>query len=257
MLRYSDDDFLTKADYSIDFMLFDTRQAPDSDNYDVKVKMLMRNLSSTAGASEKRYGVGRTAAPENHTLYGYVDCTRDIDGDSCSGCLLAAISAINSCCLGRWAGWIATPTCNIQFNMDAVDHEDWLNGPPYVDTDTDNNPAPALALPPTTANDGGGGGGFTVKIAVFLTVGIVVLASAVVGVAVTRRKREKVKKGGSGIEEEESDQEIMREGIGTRNFVYDLDVLVAATDNFCLQNQLAAGGFGTVYKVLLMFFYCY
>ena len=250
MLRYSYDDFLNKADNSIHFTLVDGRQAPDSDAYDVKVSMLMRNLSSTAGASEKRYAVGRTAIPENLTVYGYVDCTRDIDGDSCSRCLLAATRNIKFCCLGRWAAWIATPTCNIQFDMDPV-HDDWFNGPPYVDTDTDTTPPSSQALPPTTANDGGGGGGLTIKIAVTLTVGIVVLAAAVMGVSVMRRKRERVKKGDSGIGEEDSDEEeAMREKIGTRNFVYDFDVLVTATDNFCLLNRLGVGGFGTVYKVL-------
>ena len=252
MLRYSGYYFVNKTDYTIAFTLYDTRHAPDPDAYDVKVKMLMRNLSSTAGASEKRYAVGRTAAPENLTLYGYVDCTRDIDGDSCSGCLLAATSAINSCCLGQWAGWIATPTCNIQFNMDPV-HEDWVNGP-YVNTDT----TPALASSPTTepvmgpAGNGAGGGGLAIKISVILTVGTVVLVAVVLGVAMKWRKRERVEKGGSGISDEDNDQEIMRERIGTRNFIYDLDALVAATDNFCLANRLGAGGFGTVYKVFLI-----
>lgn len=254
MLRYSGDYFVNKTDYTIAFMLYDTRHAPDPDAYDLKVKMLMRNLSYTASASEKRYAVGRTAAPQNRTLYGYVDCTRDIDGDSCGGCLLAATSAIKSCCLGQWAGWIATPTCNIQFNMDPV-HEDWVNGP-YVNTDT--APASALASPPTAEpmmgppDNGAGGGGLAIKISVILTVGTVVLVALVLGVAMKWRKREKAEKGGFGIAEEDSDEEIMRERIGTRNFMFDFDVLVAATDNFCLANRLGAGGFGIVYKVLLI-----
>lgn len=143
MLRYSGDDFLDKADYTFAFGLYDIRQSPDPDAYDAKVKLFLRNLSYTAGASEKRFAVGRTAAPQNLTLYGYLDCTRDVDTDSCSGCLLVATSTLNSCCLGRWAVWIATPTCNIQFNMDPV-HDDWLNDPPYVNTVT------ALEGPPST-----------------------------------------------------------------------------------------------------------
>lgn len=252
MLLYSDDDFLTKSDYSIRFSLFNVRIVPDLDDYDVKIRLLMRNLSSTAGASEKKYAVGRTSAPGNHTIYGYVDCNRDLDNESCNGCLLAATSYINTCCFGRWAGWICTPTCNIQYNLDPDDHDDWLNGPPYIETDTatiTSSPPPALlALPPST---GAGGGGLTVKIAA-ITAGFVVLAAVALAVAMRIRKIEKVKKRGSGVVEEDSisDQETIGERIGSRNFMYDLDVLVAATDNFRLANRLGAGGFGTVYKVL-------
>ncbi|KAL6324681.1 hypothetical protein AAG906_013494 [Vitis piasezkii] len=209
------------------------------DHYDAKTKMLMQNLSSTAGVSERRYAVGRTTAPENRTLYGYVDCTRDIDGDSCKRCLLTTTSAVDSCCLDRWAVWIATPTCNIQFDMDPV-HDDWVNGP-YINTDT--TPSPALA-PALAAYNHAGSGSLVIKIAVALTVGtvgIVVLAVVVLCV-VKWRKRDEVEREGFEVAEEDS------EGIGTRSFLYDLEVLVAATGNFCLANRLGAGGFGSVYK---------
>ncbi|RVW32360.1 Cysteine-rich receptor-like protein kinase 24 [Vitis vinifera] len=200
MLRYSHRNFVNKTDYTLTFSLYDTRNAPDPDIYDAKVQRLMQNLSSTAGASEKRYAVGRTTAPENFTLYGYVDCTRDIDGDSCKGCLLATTRAIDSCCLGQWAGWLATPTCNIQFNMDPV-HEDWVNGP-YINTDI----TPSSTLAPLQWQR------MMLEVVVW--------------------KRDEVETGGSEIIE---DNEEMSEGIGKRSFMYDLEVLVAATGNFCWQ----------------------
>ncbi|KAH9739329.1 Receptor-like serine-threonine protein kinase [Citrus sinensis] len=38
------------------------------------------------------------------------------------------------------------------------------------------------------------------------------------------------------------------QGVDMRSFLFDLDVLIAATDNFSTKNMLGRGGFGTVYK---------
>ncbi|KAL6324468.1 hypothetical protein AAG906_013280 [Vitis piasezkii] len=236
--------------------LYDVRRAPDPDVYDAKVKMLMQNLSSTAGVSEKRYAVGRTAVPENQTLYGYVECTRDIDGDSCKRCLLTAIASIDSCCLGQWAGWIATPTCDLQFNMDPV-HDDWFNAP-YINTNVIQTPAPSspfILVSPTepvvvAADKGGGGGGLVIKISVILAVGTVVLIVVGLCVVIQWRKRDKGVKGSSGIEAKDC-EEILSEDVGMGSFIYDLGVLVSATDGFSLENRIGTGGFGSVYKGIL------
>lgn len=53
----------------------------------------------------------------------------------------------------------------------------------------------------------------------------------------------------------QDDEEMLTENIGLRPILYDLDVLVAATDNFSSTNRLGFGGFGAVYKVKLLFFF--
>ncbi|XP_058186567.1 cysteine-rich repeat secretory protein 38-like [Rhododendron vialii] len=157
MLRYSPINFVNQSDTSITFSIYDTRDAPDESSYDLKVNLLIKNLSYAAGASDNRSAVGRTVLVGSLNIYGYVDCTRDIDGGDCTTCLLAAIDWIPSCCLGKWAGWIATPTCNIQFNMDPI-HEDWINNPQEIDTDI-LSPAPEVGPAADEGGLGGGGGG--------------------------------------------------------------------------------------------------
>ncbi|XP_028125475.1 cysteine-rich receptor-like protein kinase 25 [Camellia sinensis] len=219
MVRYSSVNFISKPDYSIGFMLYDVRDAPDQNDYDPKVRMLMQNLPYTAGVSDQRSAVGMTHMVGNRTIYGYVDCTRDVNGQDCTTCLLGATDSIPSCCLGKWAGWIATPTCNIQFDMDPV-HDDWIN-PPEIDTNVRTATAP-VTEPSAPAHDGGlmssggGGGDGNKERSIILVVAVVVA--------------------------------FILEDNRFRFFLYDLDVLVAATDNFSSTNRLGGGGFGSVYR---------
>ncbi|KAF7130618.1 hypothetical protein RHSIM_Rhsim10G0068400 [Rhododendron simsii] len=165
MLRYSPINFVNRSDTSLAFRIYDTRDTPDE--------------SSSA--------VGRTALIGSLNIYGYVDCTRDIDGGDCTTCLLMATYWIRSCCLRKWAGWIATPTCNIQFNMNPV-HEDWINNPQEIDTDI-SSPAPEVG---PAANEGGGGGG---RMERSVVVGVPFAGIVVVGVGVIwwRRRVERGK----------------------------------------------------------------
>ncbi|KAI8534434.1 hypothetical protein RHMOL_Rhmol10G0089300 [Rhododendron molle] len=245
MLRYSPVNFVNQSDTSIAFLIYDTRDAPDESSYDLKVNLLIRNLSYAAGASGNRSAVGRTTLVGSLNIYGYVDCTRDIDRGDCTSCLLTATDWIPSCCLGKWAGWIATPTCNIQFNMDPV-HKDWINNPQEIDTDI-ASPAPEVGLAGDEGGLGGGRGGGkerSVVVGVGVSFAGIVVVVVVVVVIWWRRRVER----GKNAEEMEENSMMMSEDMGVRSLLYDLEVLVAATDNFSPANRIGGGGFGSVYR---------
>ncbi|GFZ18938.1 hypothetical protein Acr_27g0006770 [Actinidia rufa] len=251
MVRYSRINFINQSDGSIAFMLYNPLDAPDPEEYDGKVRILMQNLSDAAGVSNTRSAVAKTSFGTRN-IYGYVDCTRDISGSDCTTCLLDAAYAIPSCCSGKWAGWIGTPTCNIQFNMDPVDHDDWINNPPEINTDISTAPAslpppplPMVRSPANQTTPRGGGGRLNGK-ETGVVIAVVVAFILVVGLVVVRW-RVGSEKGKRAVEMEEMTMTMM-ESIGVRSFVYDLDVLVAATDNFSPVNQLGGGGFGSVYR---------
>ena len=100
MVRYSRINFINQSDSSIAFMLYNPIDAPDPEEYDRKVKILMQNLSYAAGVSNIRSAVAKTSFGTRN-IYGYVDCTRDISGSDCTTCLLDAAYAIPSCCSGK------------------------------------------------------------------------------------------------------------------------------------------------------------
>ncbi|KAL6960987.1 hypothetical protein U1Q18_038752, partial [Sarracenia purpurea var. burkii] len=254
MVRYSNVNFINKSDNSVGFALYDAREAPDQSAFDPKVSMLLQNLSYTAGESQSRSAVGKTTLLGSLNIYGYVDCTRDVDGSDCNLCLLAAINYIPSCCLGQWAGWIATPTCNIQFNMDPV-HDDWADNPPEISTYLSSSPMGPAAGPSTEADEprskgvasGGDGKERSILVAVVVVVVLVVIVGMATVVVVRRRRKSK------GVKRSEEAVEIKP----VRSFMYDLEVLVAATNNFSSENRLGGGGFGTVYRVTQILYLIY
>ncbi|XP_057491439.1 cysteine-rich repeat secretory protein 38-like [Actinidia eriantha] len=100
MVRYSSINFVNKSDSSIALVLFNTLEVPDPEEYDRKVKILIQNFSYAAGVSDTRSAVAKTSFGTRN-IYGYVDCTRDINGSDCTTCLLNAAYAIPSCCSGK------------------------------------------------------------------------------------------------------------------------------------------------------------
>ena len=142
--------------------------------------------------------------------------------------------------------------------MDPVDHDDWINNPPEINTDISPAPArppppsPPVVQPPENQTTPRGGGGRLNGKEISVVIAVVVAFILVVGLVVVRW-RVWSEKGKSAVETEEMSM-TKTESIGVRSFVYDLDVLVAATDNFSPANQLGGGGFGSVYRVKLTFF---
>ncbi|KAF8399105.1 hypothetical protein HHK36_014971 [Tetracentron sinense] len=205
MLRYSTINFLNTPDTTIALALYDTRNVPQPDSYNRRAKVLMQNLSVTAGDSDKRYGLGRTRVSDTETIYSYVECTRDLRGQDCTRCLLLATNRVESCCPGKWAVWITTPSCGIQFNLDPT-YNDLLTAP---EIPTDPLPPPPLwttdsGVPTNKIITNGGIGGKSVMIGVTAAaVGTVVLVVGCLLVVMKRRKREKMRRGGSRVVDED------------------------------------------------------
>lgn len=237
---------MNKSDSSDVSNLYDTRIVPNW--YFQTIEVFLKNLSSVAGNSDKRYAIAQTKEPNNQPVYGYVDCTRDVDGESCRKCLLTAIGRVEGCCLGKWAGWVVTPTCNIQFHMEPV-HKDWETAP-FLEIDVSLPPPPPkvelpeIAAPPLEVKSGEFRDSRR-RIVVVVVVVVVGVFMVIVGCWVVFKGRKMLV---VIIEKRDVKNLEMVDEIETRNFLFDFDVLVAATGNFSSANLLGSGGFGSVYK---------
>ncbi|KAM7254676.1 hypothetical protein ACFE04_019917 [Oxalis oulophora] len=65
----------------------------------------MNNVSYDAAFSRLlMFATGEINVSRRQTIYGLVQCTRDIDNGSCSSCLQTAINEISGCCSHREGG---------------------------------------------------------------------------------------------------------------------------------------------------------
>ncbi|KAF6133977.1 hypothetical protein GIB67_040741 [Kingdonia uniflora] len=246
MIRYSNVDFLQKPNEIALLSLYDTRQAPHPEIFNEKVQALVKNLSVTAGAREKRFALGWTNVMDTFTLYGYLDCTRDLSSDNCTKCLVSTADNIR-CCLGKWAVWLATATCQIQISLDN-NFNLTLGGATEVFTNTTMMlEAPSVVVTRSKSNLRLVSLIFSIVVGV---AGVLALVFVSLWLVMTKKRRKKKvsmdKRTQAGDVEETTTSENL--GMIVSSYSYDFELLVAATDNFSTRNKLGAGGFGIVYK---------
>ncbi|RVX13975.1 Cysteine-rich receptor-like protein kinase 25 [Vitis vinifera] len=244
MIRYSFMDFLSLVDRTPIFSLWTDFETQSSDVYYQTLLAMVKNLSSLDAVSKRRYAVGWSRVNEATKVYGYAQCTPDLSGESCSSCLVSCTEEMNTYCRNKWACWSGMPSCSIMFdrypifNQSIDTPEILLNLPSKTDSETQAEEAPK------TGRRGRSSMVIGVSGAVVGTVILVVAAGWMIMKG--RHKTNKGQRRGSG--DEEDAEESIREGLGMRNFLYDMEALVAATDNFSSANRLGGGGFGFVYK---------
>ena len=86
--------------------------------FDDVLKYLLNNISNEAAydPSKRMFATGEIKFSKG-TIYGLVQCTRDISGDNCNSCLLSAIGDLETCCFSRQGGIVLSRNCNVRFEM--------------------------------------------------------------------------------------------------------------------------------------------
>ncbi|BFG20063.1 hypothetical protein CerSpe_063370 [Prunus speciosa] len=186
---------------------------------------LTENASS--GNSLKKFAAGHViiqGSTKNQSIYALVQCTPDMDKQSCSDCLKGAASKIPDCCGGKQGGRVLKPSCNLRFESKL-----------FYESTADS----LVTLPPVKGKKS------TISKTVIIVIVVVVIVSVVtllIGVLIfirVRRQRAKLK-----LENDNNSDEISL----VESLQYDFDTIRSATDDFSDANKLGQGGFGAVYK---------
>eukprot|EP00257_Ricinus_communis_P025567 XP_025012981.1 cysteine-rich receptor-like protein kinase 15 isoform X1 [Ricinus communis] len=241
-VRYSLRMFFSMQVYTGKYVDWETQKKMISNPvhfYDV-LKYLLNNISNKAAfsPSEKMFATGEVKYSQKDTIYGLVQCTRDIKGDDCRSCLDQAFGDLRGCCYSRQGGIIVSRNCNVRYEL-------------YSFYNSSRN----LLTYPTPNGDKWKAW----MIALALCIPTVVIA-VLIGSCIFFHCR----KGGQEEEDEKKSQLALLQDLaspkgmsmtGANDLVsseglifLDLTTIRAATDNFSYSNKLGQGSFGTVFK---------
>ncbi|THG21878.1 hypothetical protein TEA_021218 [Camellia sinensis var. sinensis] len=237
-VRYSHMPFFSSMVYNGMYPASNKQEKSISDRVSlIKVlKDFMNKLSdeATVNPSNLMFVTGKTKFSRNESIYGLVQCTRDISHSDCRHCLNDEFGDLEACCSSLQGGKIFSRNCNMRFQLYQFYNEPTINGQRKKIT---------VAMLVTGATT-------------------FVLAGLAAGCYVIRRQRSN----GTQKDEERSQSALLHELANSPSVAInqegqfvssqelpfmELATIMAATDNFSDSNKLGHGGFGIVYKGVL------
>ncbi|XP_050288769.1 cysteine-rich receptor-like protein kinase 10 [Quercus robur] len=264
-LRYSNRSFLTTVDERPMFGLLNTQNVTDQDKFNQLVNTsmiaLLTDLAreiSDVSTGAKKFGTRQVNISAFQTLYNLLQCTPDLSGADCYSCLLDAINLVPWCCGGKQGGRIVFPSCNIRYEL----------YPFYRMATTTPQPSPGLQpllpglQPPPPDSVGRPKGKGKISPVIIIAIVATIAASVVLVILAYCFLRRRARKKSDAINEESPKQsdgllnyhaasEISAD-LAVESLQFDFVTIEAATDKFSDDNKIGEGGFGKVYKGMLL-----
>ncbi|XP_042482430.1 putative receptor-like protein kinase At4g00960 [Macadamia integrifolia] len=240
MLRYSNESFFSILEQEP----FRYAPAPNNltklDQYNTTVGNLLHRLVNqsvyvASTTTPKYYASGQVSYYSGFdNLYGLVQCNPDITPTECNSCLIGSVNLdIPRLLYPKQGGRILKPSCNVRYEF---------NSPFYQPSTT---PAIAPSTNTTVTATGNNGGNRRKSITIIVLV-IINVATFIIIVIISnfyrRLQKRKLK----------LDEDYHNDMTWVDSLLFNLETIKAATDNFSDENKLGQGGFGTVYKGILL-----
>ncbi|KAJ1691992.1 hypothetical protein LUZ63_016147 [Rhynchospora breviuscula] len=219
------------------------------------VQSLISSMTTDASNLEQKYASNKTNYSANQTMYGLVQCTRDLIADECAKCVESYVAFANGSkpnCSDQLGARIMGPNCYIRYELFSFNVATYTvplpSPPPLSPPSVPPVPPPVPAGSPSSISIG-----TITAVAVSVTGGLLLISATLI--FLWRRKQRRK----NGTEKEDLSTIYLQQGNVETNVelilnpsaeyqVFDLDTLRKATYNFSDKNKLGQGGFGPVYK---------
>ncbi|KAK6283627.1 hypothetical protein POUND7_002579, partial [Theobroma cacao] len=223
---------------------------------------LLNDLGSraAAGGSLLKYAAGNSSLNVSQSLFALVQCTPDLTEGECNACLTTAMAEMRDCCIETTGGMVFRPSCYLRFETY-----------PFFDAAVAvPNPQP----PPDERSPKGPYNSEEMKQKKSNWIPFGASLSAILGLALFSacgffiwKRRTNIQENGENRQEaqlldlvggricsEHSSETFSGENVAkSQEFLsFQLHILHAATDHFADKNKLGEGGFGSVYKVIMV-----
>lgn len=116
-VRYANRSFFSKLEMEPAFSSFSKGNLSDPDEFGRRLDEMFSNLTATATSSVDMFASGQVQVSNFVTLYGIVQCTRDLRMSYCRQCLDKAVGMIGDPMEDRAGGRCYMPCCYIRYEI--------------------------------------------------------------------------------------------------------------------------------------------
>jgi serine/threonine protein kinase len=266
-LRYDNSTFFSKLDTDGTYL---QKRLNDVGTYNLNnlrttTSKLLSNLSEKAYApANKGFAEGFAAYSSIYTVYGLVQCWRDISIKDCRSCLQLARDNLYNCCSLKQGAQALLGSCRVryaEYNFLTTSGGS-SNASPPASSGSSNPPKGAVQTTPangtslTPSKDSsktiptilGILGGVLLGLAICLFAMRRKLKSAISGRPVPLAQNEGAGRPVPPAQNEETHKYGSESTLNQKQILFALEALIESTDNFDESNKLGEGGFGAVYQ---------
>ncbi|PRQ38422.1 putative protein kinase RLK-Pelle-DLSV family [Rosa chinensis] len=268
MVRYSDYSIfgIEKDDPSV--YVPSQNNVSNAQEYERVLNPVLQYLSDKAasGDSVKKYAAGHATVPGREMIYALVQCTPDLDNQNCSNCLKKAMSDIQGHIGAKRGGRVLKPSCTLRYEADLF-YE--ATSDSIVNVSTPVTPTTPVTPPSVPSKQGKRSNTKKTIIIIIIVVVIAFVTMLFTGICIFSRVKQQRGKLESRLYMCTSVSLLLRfkqffiqvvsfsddnsEKFSFEDSLqYDFEIIRSATNDFSDANKLGQGGFGSVYKGMLL-----